>query len=349
MSICQQIEVNRIESVDIFRFIAIIAVIVIHVSPFSSLQPPQNSLMNLNMVFSQLSRFAVPFFFIISGYFFAKKIKTTNSPVTIANKMSKRVLILFLFWSVVYLFPFDIALYQKHGSLAPIKEVYWNILMIIDKPIPVLFEGTKVHLWFLISLIYAIYITTLLYKKSFFLLLIAIFFYIVGVLIGSYSVTPVGLDLDLNARYGPLFSLLPFIIGCKLAKLKRTDTWMHYGFYIFITATFLHFVECYVLLEYYSSPLDKDFVFSTVFMGVGISLMALSNHKTFQNKVLGSIGTMTLGIYASHFIFIDLFRIYSKKFNSPLWDISLIIIVLSLSILLVKLMSHYKLTKKFVF
>lgn len=56
---------SRIESVDIFRLIAIVAVITIHTSPFrADVIIESEAYKYLDVIFNQLSRFAVPFFFV---------------------------------------------------------------------------------------------------------------------------------------------------------------------------------------------------------------------------------------------------------------------------------------------
>jgi peptidoglycan/LPS O-acetylase OafA/YrhL len=64
----------------------------------------------------------------------------------------------------------------------------------------------------------------------------------------------------------------------------------------------------------------QDFVFGTYFMGVGATLLSLSNHRVLSNKLCATLGKMTLGIYASHYIFVDLLQPADKLFNHPSWE-----------------------------
>jgi len=68
---------DRIKSVDVIRLLAITAVIVIHTSTFKNI--PGDLYENLFIILNQLSRFAVPFFFVIAGYFWGKKIRSGDS------------------------------------------------------------------------------------------------------------------------------------------------------------------------------------------------------------------------------------------------------------------------------
>ena len=61
---------ERIQSVDVFRVLAIAAVIALHTAPHTG--PDAVGLrVDVRTVFDQLERFAVPLFFMLSGYFWA--------------------------------------------------------------------------------------------------------------------------------------------------------------------------------------------------------------------------------------------------------------------------------------
>lgn len=338
---------NRILSIDIFRLIAIFAVIIIHVSPFSPAHNDSLTWESLNVFFVGFSRFAVPFFFIISGYLFAIKLEDSGSKLKPALVSSRRVFVLFLFWSAVYLIPFRPQVYLDLGLLAPIKEAYWGVLRIIDYPLPFIFQGTKVHLWFLVSLIWAFLITALFCKKKLFLWGLAIGLYIIGVLYGAYR-DVLDLHISLPTRFGPLFSLLPFVIGISLYKLSPQPSWLWRGFLLFIVAAIFHFVETNYVLENSSGVVELDYAFSTVFMGLGVALMALSDHRYIQSQRLSAIGKITLGVYAGHFIFVDLLSFFDTRIVHPVWEVFSSILVLIFSIALTKILSSFKATQRFV-
>ena len=67
---------ERINSVETCRVIAIIAVIILHAEPFRyGCEENEIYKQYAFIIFNQLSRFAVPFYFIISGFFWGKKTK----------------------------------------------------------------------------------------------------------------------------------------------------------------------------------------------------------------------------------------------------------------------------------
>jgi surface polysaccharide O-acyltransferase-like enzyme len=96
---------DRIQSVDTFRVLAIFAVVVIHTTPFVRDLRTFGTEWDLALVLNQLARFAVPYFFLISGYFWATKIAHASSVRKPTMAMFKRVAVILFAWSLIYLLP----------------------------------------------------------------------------------------------------------------------------------------------------------------------------------------------------------------------------------------------------
>ncbi|TAA46754.1 acyltransferase [Corallincola spongiicola] len=342
---------NRIESVDIFRFVAIVAVITIHTSPFRSDATVGNEAYNyIDFILNQISRFAVPFFFIISGYFWGAKIRNGSDPVLTTRNMAKRILLIYLAWCFIYILPVNISSIYEHGILGPLKLSYWKIRDLTQDPMTLLVQGTKIHLWFLFGMLCALALSAFLIinKNTKILFVLALSMYFFGVLARSYSNTPIGIDIDFNTRNGPFFSTLPFVTGYFLSGINARHRWAFYGLFLFILGSMLHFFEAYFLWKSYNTPPTQDYMFGTFFMGLGVAVSALSNHPGLKSKTFSDIGKMTLGIYAVHFIFIDLLTPLDKVLDSVFWEVGYLIVVIYLSILAAKLLSKYKLTNRIV-
>jgi surface polysaccharide O-acyltransferase-like enzyme len=110
----------------------------------------------------------------------------------------------------------------------------------------------------------------------------------------------------------------------------------------------MHFVEIYLLWSMYGTPLKQDYVIGTYFMGLGTAMVALSNHSALRARALSSAGKMALGIYAVHYVFIDILKPFDEKTNTVLWELSYVFIVFSLSYITVKVLANFSLTKKTV-
>jgi surface polysaccharide O-acyltransferase-like enzyme len=310
-------------------------VIAIHTTPFKQELTVQNDIYTyLYYLINQFARFAVHFFFALSGYFYGLKVRVKNQALATAHIMAKKVVIIFLAWSYIYLLPYNISSIYELGILGPIKMTYWNIVDLANNPSLILLQGTKIHLWFLIGLLCALYLVAFFVdkKKIMLLLVITIILYIFGVLAKSYSASSLGINIDFDTRNGPFFSSLLFTTGYILSGLSPSTRWAKRGFLIFVVGLILHFLESYILWEFYGTKADHDYVIGTYFMGTGVTVLALSNHKLLRNKRLSNLGQITLGIYASHFVFVDLLLPLDSYFSNSLWELGYIFLVLMLSI-----------------
>jgi len=184
----------RLASVDSIRLIAILSVIAIHTRPFSLSSEEFNSLYYyLDLTINQLARFAVPFFFAISGYFYGVKINKGKCPLLTAKNMLFKLTILYLGWSLIYFMPYNLSTIYEYGILGPFEFAYGNIMNSIDNPIEFIFQGSKTHLWFLVSLIICTSITTIFVKIDAIpaLILVSLTLYFIGVFAKSRPAAPV--------------------------------------------------------------------------------------------------------------------------------------------------------------
>ncbi len=294
----------------------------------------------------QLPRFAVPFFFAISGYFWGLKIRNADSPLQASIPMAKRILFLFVAWSAIYLFPLkhvpDIA-----KPILMIKDVYWNFVELAAYPVTLIMEGTKVHLWFLAGLLCSITICSTLvrYNRINTLVALSVLLYAVGLLAKAYSLTPLGFHTAFNTRDGPFFGTIFFASGYILSGLKPDETWLAKGLMIMGFGFVMHFTELYLLWRYYGqSPLRQDYVIGTYFMGIGAATAALSNHRLVKFELPGKIGQLTLGIYAIHFAFVDLLW---QSFKGLPWEL-FFLAVLFLSVSTAWLLGRSRMTRRLV-
>ena len=158
------------KGIEVFRVFAILAVIAIHTSPFSDKKGTflfweYNTLANFIKGFTS---FAVPYFFIISGFLYGLKTSNLSSSFLdiYTKKRLKKLLILFLSWSFVYCLPYRIYILLESGVVLWLKYCYWHLLFLISHPIKTLLEGSSTHLWFLNTLIWAVFITWICIRKN---------------------------------------------------------------------------------------------------------------------------------------------------------------------------------------
>lgn len=336
----------RLESVDTIKIIAIFSVIIIHTAPFNNIGS-QNTLLNIGVVVNQMARFAVPFFFLISGYFWGVKLTSPFSVYKISLQTGKRIFSILVLWSLFYLIPYNSFGTSEYDLISSMIEV---LKYFKEKPLTLLLEGTKVHLWFLVSLLHSLVLCAFLVQFKLFktLKVLSLTFFVFAVLANSYSDTPLGITTWFNTRNGPFFSTIFFATGYFLSQKQVCKKSASKGVFILLFGLIFHFIEIYILNTNFATNMKQDFVFGTYFMGLGTGLIAISNHSILNIKILSHLGKMTLGIYAIHVFFVELLMpIYSVK-NSIFSDVSYIASVLILSILTCTILSKNHLTRRMV-
>ena len=347
---------ERVKSVDMFRLIAIVAIIVIHTRPFDNYFLHEHSLL-LKYVFYIMrnsARFAVPFFFVISGYFWGIKIRVSYSINLVTRKMIVRLSSLFLIWSIIYLFPYDqlVTMYQ-YGILGPIKVLYWSFGNKISSSIKLLFVGTQPHLWFLPSLIFGVLITSVFIKcQSFTALAISsVILYILMVLTRTYKMNLCGISYVTNYYCWGLFvSPICFASGYYLSSKIHwsPNRWLMIGAVMTCVGVIVHAIEVYILCHMYGIAPDVAHGCGTYFMGCGVAMMSLSNSYLFKIECLSHLGTLTLGVYLIHLIFVDALTPFSQRVVNSAWDLVFPIAVLCASLVCVSFMSNRKYLNRLV-
>lgn len=342
---------TRIESVDFFRVLAIVGVIAIHTGPFRSTLFDPNQLNSISyFLINQTARFAVPLFFIISGFFWSLKLVRSESVSAVSKPALKRVLTIFVVWTVIYLLPINLGYIADYGFLGPLKLAYWDLLRFIRHPLDLLMEGGKPHLWFLMSLLFAMTICSVFVSLQADKALIscAIGLFVLGVLAKAYIDSPIGLPIDFDTRHGPFFSTLFFISGYYIGRFNPKACWLFYGLFLFFLGAAMHVFEVYWLWRQYGTSPYQDYVFGTYFMGLGAALMALSNSALFRVSGITKMGKYVLGIYVSHWFFVSLLRPIDRIVETAWWDLGYILIVFLLSLGLTVLMSRNRVTRSWV-
>ena len=337
----------RISSIDFFRSAAIFAVIILHTSPFRDSHNVSYEALYIGI--TNAARFAIPYFFIVAGYFFGKKIRSGTLPGELLKVYTERLLPLFLLWSSIYLIlPTNIKKQVVTSGLW--QATYQKVYSIIADPITLVFQGGRGHLWFLISLLMALGIMTLVLKlnRERCIIPIAALLYFFGLIAGSYSATPIGISISFNTVEGPFFSTLLVAIGWSLSSEKYNIT----PIYALILATIgmtLHMAEFFFLWKFYHiSPTGHGYFLGTLLWSTGLTMFALSQPRLFDGNMITKWGSYTLGIYLLHLLVLDMFTPFNKIIPFPLWDVIYPFIVYFLSVMIVSIFSKNRWLKYLV-
>jgi surface polysaccharide O-acyltransferase-like enzyme len=335
--------------VECFRFVGIFLVIIGHCRFFLRHADPFSYVMQ--GVFLD-HKWVMPFFFIISGYFWGRKIEKSDQPVaTVSSRYAGHLLKLWLLWNVIYLVvPGDVELLSRYGAAALIKVPYWRLLDLFQDPWRLLFVGASKHLWFVMSLVWAVGLTALGLKleREKLLMGTGLAAFSFGVLAGPWSVTPIGVALGFYTRNGPFLGLIFFIIGWRMSRAELSSL-TKYRWPVFLCGTLMLLVETYVLRHYFGVDTRRyAFLLSSLPYGVGVTLFVLSWPSLGRNSKVSRLASYTLGVYLIHLVFVDLLNPINSLDRSHFWDFVFPVLVYALSVGAVRLMGKTKSLRLFV-
>ena len=341
----------RIVSIDFFRFIAVFSVIIIHTKPFMRDLFPDSSYRMAEYIFNQPPRFAVPFFFITAGYFLAKKYAGCSGAEqrAICARYVGRLLLLLAAWSILYtVIPSDWPTmlevgYQQH-TLNKIRQV-------LVSPLLLLFEGTKVHLWFLSSLSLGVVLLTFFIGigRPGLLIFFSVLLFAVGLFAGSYSVTPLGLNLPFISRDGPFLSTICLGLGFLIYQRRQARLSAAQAFLFISSGLALHVGETWALWKYYATPmLNHDYLIGTVICSVGVLLLALAAPDIGRSGKLYTLGECTFGVYLCHYFFVDALGPLTYLFELHIWQFLFPFLVFLLSQAMALMLTRWSWSKALV-
>lgn len=332
--------------IETFRFIAILFVVVIHAYPISQ---PGGEFLN------QLARFAVPYFFVISGYFFFQKVASDRTASSHYMLMyGSRLTYIYVFWYLIYAYwplfsPDNWATIARSGfhdafsrESAELLTEFKNHLLYY-----LLAGGRADHLWFLPSLGMAIVFLYVSIRLNMLGLgfIIAAVFYALALALEPYSATPLSIPLHMSGRNGPFFSSIFVFIGALAAKY-RVQPSRRLAVAITLAGMAMHFSEVTVLHQLYDVPIQShNFVLGTLLFGTGVALYAISNDSFGVKYNVYRLGRYTLGIYVIHLLVIDLLKVEQLM---PKLGIFRVVLVATLSLMVAAVLSRFPLVRRVV-
>jgi surface polysaccharide O-acyltransferase-like enzyme len=326
---------SRIASIEWMRTIAAFEVVLTH-SNWGNLAHQAGGVWWIVYVLEkQASPLVIAFFGLSAGYFFGNRIRTEINPGHVFSVYAKRVFSMYAFWSLVYLLlpsnPMDIL---RTGWL-PIIASKFSAL--VTHPAG-LISGGKFHLWFFSSMLMGLALVRLFLSRSQAILFaVSVMFYGLFLLARSYSFLPARLGIS-TAFYQPVSMLfyVPvfFSAGWLLSsgkfsvKSSLAVSMMGVGFGVYV-------IEYYVLkkvLLVNLNPLYHIQLIGTLIAGIGFFLFLLSAKSRSQSSSFSRIGRYTLGVYACHMVFMDLFVPLKERFHSMPVEIACAVLVWALSL-----------------
>ncbi|MFC6906861.1 acyltransferase [Halalkalicoccus tibetensis] len=297
---------DRLQSIDSMRLLAMVFIVSIHTDPFRGLGVYGNT---LNFLIDSTARFAVPFFFVTSGYFFALK-TVHRDPTKYFIKRAIIITSLYIF-GLLLAFPVFITGTVIRSGTDTEAIVQSSLLRIGEfiAPVELLYYGTSISviLWFLPALLFSLGLIYLaiLSKTTKYLLPISIGLHIIGLLGASYTMF---VDIPLETRDALFFGFFYTSLGYWIAASDWQPDSAHSTLYLGATILFsiLHIGERYMLGYVLTGETlaqgvyTASYTISTAFLTLSLFLFLLSRPHFGRSTPVPAWGKYAVGIYVVH-------------------------------------------------
>lgn len=283
---------NRNYTIDALRTLGAFSVVVLHTQYEGILT---NSFVNSLFL---CARWAVPFFFLVSGYFFEKKSRL-NLDIEFAKSL-KYLLGIFIVSNLIY-------------SLAALQTVYYSAKDIFS--IRSIILGNWFHLWFIGSMIIGYtslwFVISIRMQKA--MAFIAIFVLVLALIIGPYATFN---TLNIDLYFSKFIISIPFLfIGFLYSKYNLENKFkLISSVLIIVIGVVLMFVENAIIYSHTKPILvNHEYLLGTFMLAIGMFMLSF-NIRTSKDNVLSSIGRKySLMIYLYHPLLILVISFIMKK------------------------------------
>jgi surface polysaccharide O-acyltransferase-like enzyme len=306
--------------IDNIRVIAVIAVIVVHVSAYGTIEHNLNGSVNTNWwivnFYESLSRCCVPLFVMITGSLLLPQAIRFSD---FLKKRSSRIVLPFIFWSMIYI-TFNLLLIIRHDGFMSMDHLgTWVTLQ--------LFAGAEFHLWYVYMIIGLYLFIPVLqpWVRAASNKLILYFVGICVVTIGLKQLNLLNMSPSLDLRYfnGYIGYL---VLGYYLSERMVISSNIRIAALILLILGFLvTFLGTYLLTNARGAFVDTYYDYLTLnvlALSIGFFILIKSTRQHISNKVVinarNFINTYGFGIYLCHpflLIAMTFFKINYRLFN----------------------------------
>ena len=337
-------------SLDMFRFLAAVLVVMCHTHIFKDV--------NQELYFAvsqQLPRFTVPFFFGVTGYYYIGALLKGKD---ILKKQMAGLMKAYIAWTLIY--------YAASFGVNVILGGDDIVTFLIERVVFFFTVGSYSHMWYMISLIYAVLISTLVYKLAgekgiFVLACFGIIFTIIAALGRVYY--PYGSQIPFLATLydtehfltlaqwfgmGIPYFTLGYFVQKEETSLKR---WSNKTVWIlWSTTVFLFVLEICLItfgIRYYEKPEVNVSVYFFTIMNI-IVLLRYPMPKYVKQAQMGKI--LSSFVYFSHPLVILIIEKAGEMVSITVHSVVLTILVLAITCISGYLLSkaNWKIIKYFV-
>ncbi len=315
---------ERNYAIDFIRLVSILGVVVIHTTTAFN---DRVTLFSLDFYFfhliNQASRFAVPLFFLISGFLLASRYVEIKNPLIFYKKRLYKILIPYVTWSMIYyliIFPNSI------NSL--LSKKFTNALLTGDSSYQLYFIPAIIILYLLFPLI--IYFKKILLTKWFIFLLFITEFIVVSIIYFN----------NINLAIFPPFevsfyNLFPFVVGMYVAtRVSNLGLFIKRNIVTISAATII--LSVYLFLESFfmykltgiENYLRNQWRISVFIYGIFVGSLMYYFYPLLHkwNKQIFYLSSFSLGVFFVHVAilqyFLDVLDVY-KFYNIASFAVTL--------------------------
>ena len=312
---------QRNNSIDLFRYVCAVLIVVIHTSPFHG--------STIGTVLREYcARIAVPFFLTVSGFFY---FSTYGRRENALRKFLQHMVPLYLFWSIPY--------WLMNLSILHDEPNFTLSNFALRCMTEFLTRGSYYHFWFFPALIYSAILATFLWKicseKTF--LTISIMWLLLGCWMTSYSFLAPSFSEVIRNSCGEngayciqriLFTGMPyFMLGGAISRRKDRRHSTARQEYLLLSGLLLLYILEKVILSRFGSA---DLVLTVMLYPLtGWILIVLLRHPLTHMHHLGSIARATANmVYFIHpFLIIVVEKAFLIVFGSEMPNTALFLTI----------------------
>ncbi len=339
-------ESKRIDYFDVLKIIAPFFVIILHVSANNIIRKDLFSLdWNILNIYDSISRWTVPCFVMMSGSIF---LRANYSIADILKKYVLKLIIVYFVWSFIY----TLLIYNPN-----------NIMDFINYCISGFY-----HMWY-IPMIIGLYMLTPILRKivndkkifKYFLIICFIFSVLIPTLLNiiklfdssvlfSFSNSFKELIGNINFKFGYIcyFMIGYYINENEIPKKNRKNIYL-FGLICLVSTFILTYFSSSIFGTFNQSFYDN---FSINVFITSIALFVFAKYNFKSNNILMRLSTCSLGIYIVHVLLIEkfglIFHFNVNSFCSILSVLVVSIIVYVVSLIIVLIIKHIPILKKFI-
>lgn len=330
---------KRIYALDLVKFIAAFFVVCIHTKTTSKLDNFEQG--SFSFIIDNIARFAVPFFFITSGYLLDFNDR---------GKLFKRLgalFLLYLFWAAVFIciryfndFPYRTFSFTGNSMLNSAANVFYKLF----------FYGYELHLWFFPAYIIAAGMVYFLQKHLPVLLLLAVLLYMLGLTGQQFSfIYPPRIDQLLHDTYftrNGIFFGFPCMATGYYIRRKQWRIPMLVTIIAVVLFFVLQYTECVFVMDHFN-PRIGDYYLCTLPLAASILLLCLNMPDAGSD--LGKITRLAGGIYLLHPLFMyTSLLVFPELMKEAWWPYAYTPLLFMLSVSLAYIAGMNGTTKKLV-